>query len=59
MKSTMDLDCIHNPIPENYAHSLITSKTGKISESKSKAMARNAAIVISTWKRAAIYKHFS
>ncbi|MBA2562367.1 MAG: hypothetical protein H0V14_05530 [Chitinophagaceae bacterium] len=39
------LDCIHNPIPENYAHSLITSKTGKISESKSRAMARNAAIV--------------
>ena len=39
------LECIHNPLPENYAHSLIISKTGKISESKSRAMARNAVIV--------------
>ena len=39
------LDCIHNPLPENYAHSLITSKTGKISDSKSRAMARNATVV--------------
>ena len=39
------LDCIHSPIPENYAHSLITSKTGKISESKSRAMAGTATII--------------
>ena len=39
------LDCIHNPLPENYAHSLITSQTAKISDSKSRAMARNAVIV--------------
>ena len=39
------LDCIHNPLPENYAHSLITSQTGKISDSKSRAMARNAIVV--------------
>jgi hypothetical protein len=39
------LDCIHSPLPGNYAHSLITSNTGKITESKSRAMARNAAIV--------------
>jgi hypothetical protein len=39
------LDCIHNPQPENYAHSLITSNTGKITESKSRAMARVAEIV--------------
>ena len=39
------LDCIHNPLPENYAHSLITSLTGKISASKSRDMARNAVIV--------------
>ncbi len=39
------LDCIHNPRPENYAHSLITSQSGKITDSKSRAMARNAAIV--------------
>lgn len=40
-----ELDCIHSPIPENYAHSLIISKTLKISESKSRAMAGNAALV--------------
>jgi hypothetical protein len=39
------LDCIHNPLPENYAHSLIISQTSKISDSKSRAMARNAAII--------------
>lgn len=39
------LDCIHNPLPGNYAHSLITANTGKISDSKSRAMARNAVIV--------------
>lgn len=39
------LDCIHNPLPENYAHSLITSSPNKISESKSRQMARNAEIV--------------
>lgn len=39
------LDCIHNPLPENYSHSLIISQTGKISDSKSRAMARNAAVV--------------
>ena len=39
------LDCIHNPLPENYVHSLITSQTGKISDSKSRAMARNAIVV--------------
>ena len=38
------LDCIHSPLPENYAHSLITSNTGKITDSKSRAMARAAAI---------------
>src|SRR5687768_4452725 len=30
------LDCIHSPIPENYAHSLITSKTRQITDSKSR-----------------------
>jgi len=40
------LNCIHNPLPENYAHSLITSDTGKISDSKSRAMARGAEINI-------------
>ncbi len=39
------LDCIHNPLPENYAHSLITSQSGKISDPKSRAMARNATVV--------------
>ena len=39
------LDCIHNPLPNNYAHSLITSQTGKISDSKSRAMARSAIVV--------------
>jgi hypothetical protein len=39
------LDCIHNPLPENYAHSLITSRTNKISESKSRQMARNTEII--------------
>jgi len=39
------LDCIHSPLPENYAHSLITSQSGKITDLKSRAMARNAAIV--------------
>jgi len=39
------LDCIHNPIPDNYAHSLITSNTGKITDSKSRAMARAAQFV--------------
>ncbi len=39
------LDCIHNPLPENYAHSLITSRTGKISDSKSRAMARNTEVI--------------
>ncbi len=39
------LDCIHNPLPDNYAHSLITSATGKISDSKSRAMARSAVFV--------------
>ena len=38
------LDCVHNPIPENYAHSLITFSTGKISDSKSRTMAKNAII---------------
>jgi len=36
------LDCIHSPLPQNYAHSLITSQTVKISDSKSRAMAKNA-----------------
>lgn len=40
------LDCIHNPLPENYAHSLITSQSAKISDSKSRAMAKNAIVVI-------------
>jgi len=39
------LDCIHNPLPDNYAHSLITSQTGKISDSKSRTMARSAIVV--------------
>ena len=39
------LDCKHNPLPDNYAHSLITSQTGKISDSKSRAMARSAIVV--------------
>ena len=39
------LDCIHNPLPDNYAHSLITSKTGKISDSKSRTMARSAIVI--------------
>ena len=39
------LDCIHNPLPENYAHSLITSQTGKISDTKSRAMAKSAVII--------------
>lgn len=39
------LDCIHNPLPENYAHSLITSASGKISDSKSRKMAGNATLV--------------
>ncbi len=39
------LDCIHNPLPDNYAHSLITSQTGKISDSKSRTMAGSAVIV--------------
>ena len=38
------LDCVHKPTPENYAHSLITSLTSKISDSKSRAMAKNAII---------------
>lgn len=40
------LDCIHNPLPENYAHSLITSDTGKVSDSKARAMARNASMIL-------------
>lgn len=39
------LDCEHNPLPENYAHSLIISNTGKISDSKSRAMAKAAVII--------------
>ena len=39
------LDCIHKPLSENYAHSLITSQSGKISDSKSRAMARNATMI--------------
>lgn len=39
------LDCIHNPTPENYAHSLITSESVKIPGSKSRSMASNAMIV--------------
>ena len=39
------LDCIHSPLQENYAHSLITSLFGKIADSKSRAMARNATVV--------------
>ena len=39
------LDCIHNPLPDNFAHSLITSQTGKISDSKSRAMARSAMVI--------------
>ncbi len=39
------LNCIHNPLPENYAHSLITSDTGKIADSKSRAMATSASFV--------------
>ncbi|HEY5405795.1 MAG TPA: hypothetical protein VIJ92_01860 [Ginsengibacter sp.] len=39
------LDCKHNPLPDNYAHSLITSQSGKISDSKSRAMSRSAVIV--------------
>lgn len=38
------LDCIHNPLPGNHAHSLIISNTGKISDSKSKAMAKAASL---------------
>ena len=40
------LDCIHNPLPENYAHSLIVSQTGKITDSKSRMMARKAEVVL-------------
>ncbi len=40
------LDCMHNPLPENYAHSLITSTSGKISDSKSRKMAGNATVVL-------------
>jgi hypothetical protein len=39
------LNCIHKPLPDNYAHSLITSETGKITDSKSRTMARNAVII--------------
>lgn len=39
------LDCIHSPLPENYAHSLIISQTDKISDSKSRIMARTVVIV--------------
>ncbi len=39
------LDCIHDPLPENYAHSLITSQSGKFTDSKARAMARSATIV--------------
>lgn len=39
------LDCMHNPLPENYAHSLIVSQTGKITGSKSRAMARKSEVV--------------
>jgi hypothetical protein len=38
------LDCIHDPISTNYAHSLITSNTGKITDSKSRAMSRAATL---------------
>lgn len=40
------LDCVHNPQPDNYAHSLIISSTGKITDSKSRAMARRAEVVL-------------
>jgi hypothetical protein len=40
------LDCIHNPLPENYAHSLIVNKSGRISDSKSRTMAKNAIICL-------------
>lgn len=40
------LNCMHNPLPDNYAHALIVSSTGKISDSKSRAMARKAEIVL-------------
>lgn len=39
------LDCIHNPLSENYAHSLITSTSGKITDSKSRRMARGAMVI--------------
>ena len=39
------LDCIHNPLPDNYAHSLITSQIGKINDSKARAMARSAIVI--------------
>ncbi len=39
------LDCIHDPLPENYAHSLITSQSGKITNSKARGMARSAVVV--------------
>jgi hypothetical protein len=39
------IDCKHDPIPDNYAHALIVSLSGKISDSKSRRMSRNAVIV--------------
>lgn len=39
------LDCVHTPLPENYAHSLITSTSNKISDSKSRKMAIHAMVV--------------
>ncbi len=39
------LDCIHNPRPDNNAHSLITSNTKKISDSKSRVMAKAAVLI--------------
>lgn len=40
------LDCMHNPQPNNYAHSLIVSQTGKITDSKSRMMARKVEVVL-------------
>ena len=40
------LDCKHNPLLENIAHTLIVDLSGEISKSKSRAMAINAEIII-------------
>ena len=40
------LECKHNPLPENFAHTLITDLSGEITKSKSRAMASSAEIII-------------